>query len=93
MNFKDKVVVITGSLRPLRRQEAIILLEKEGAIVHSYISSDTDILITGHRQLDLFQPEKRSRKYQAATRRVAEGQAIEFITQDTFFQIIKESQR
>ncbi|MBF0699499.1 BRCT domain-containing protein [Streptococcus danieliae] len=93
MDFKDKIVVITGSLRPLSRKDAIRLLEARGAIVHTYISAATNILITGHRQLDLFQPEKRSKKYQAAMRRIAEGQVIEIVTQDRFFQLVKESQR
>ncbi|MVX58382.1 hypothetical protein E5983_01780 [Streptococcus danieliae] len=93
MDFKDKIVVITGSLRPLSRKDAIRLLEARGAIVHAYISAATNILITGHRQLDLFQPEKRSKKYQAAMRRIAEGQVIEIVTQDRFFQLVKESQR
>lgn len=93
MDFRDKVVVITGSLQPLSRKDAIRLLEARGAIVHTYISASINILITGHRQLDLFQPEKRSKKYQAAMRRIAEGQVIEIVTQDQFFQLVKESQR
>lgn len=87
-----KVVVITGSLRPLTRKEAVAFLEKEGAVVHNYVSSQTDILIVGHKQLSLFEPEKRSKKYEAATKRIAEGQAITFLSKETFFNLIKKSQ-
>ena len=92
INFQDKVVVITGSLRPLKRQEAIALLKSKGAIVHGYVSSQTDILLAGHKQLDLFDPDRWSKKYNAALARIAEGQSITIISEESFFNIFKESQ-
>ncbi|HEM3641173.1 TPA: BRCT domain-containing protein [Streptococcus suis] len=91
-DFQDKVVVITGSLRPLKRQEVIALLKSKGAIVHGYVSSQTDILLAGHKQLDLFDPDRRSKKYNAALARIAEGQSITIVSEEAFFNILKESQ-
>lgn len=87
-----KVVVITGSLRPISRQDAIAFLEREGAIVQNYVSSQTDILIVGHKQLDLFDPDKRSKKYEAAISKIVEGQEIAILSEETFFNMIKKSQ-
>lgn len=87
-----KVVVITGSLRPIPRQDAIAFLEREGAMVQNYVSSQTDILIVGHKQLDLFDPDKRSKKYEAAISRIVEGQRITILSEEAFFNMIKKSQ-
>ncbi|HFI0296313.1 BRCT domain-containing protein [Streptococcus suis] len=87
-----KVIVITGSLRPMTRQDVIAFLERRGAVVQNYISAQTDILIAGHKQLNLFDPEKRSKKYEAAMSRIAEGQSIIILSEEEFFNMVKESQ-
>ena len=92
VDIAGKVIVITGSLRPMTRQDVIAFLEEQGAIVHSYISAQTDILIAGHKQLDLFDPDKRSKKYDAAVSRIAEGQSIIILSEEQFFNIVKKSQ-
>ena len=61
IDVTGKVVVITGSLRPLTRQEAMVFLENQGAIVQNYVSAQTEVLIAGHKQLELFEPDKRSK--------------------------------
>lgn len=91
-DLTDKVIVITGSLRPMTRQEVSNFLEERGAIVHNYISAQTDILIAGHKQLDLFNPDKRSKKYEATLRRIEEGQKIKILSEETFFDLVKKSQ-
>ena len=58
MDLTGKNIVITGSLRPLTREEAIRFLESKGAVVQNYVSSRTDILVLGHKQLNLFDPDK-----------------------------------
>lgn len=92
IDFNGKIVVITGSLRPMTRQEAIAFLESQGASVHGYVSSQTNILLAGHKQLDLFEPEKRSKKYEAAKSRMADGQDITILSEEAFFKIVKKSQ-
>lgn len=92
VDLAGKVIVITGSLRPMTRREVIVFLESQGAIVQNYISSQTEILIAGHKQLDLFEPDKRSKKYEAALSRIAEGQAITILSEEVFFNMIKKSQ-
>ena len=86
-----KFVVITGSLRPLTRQEAMVFLENQGAIVQNYVSAQTEVLIAGHKQLDLFEPDKRSKKYEAVMKRKASGQNITIISEEAFFTLVKES--
>ncbi|MDQ8819860.1 BRCT domain-containing protein [Streptococcus ruminantium] len=87
-----KVIVITGSLRPMTRQDVIAFLERRGAVVQNYISAQTDILIAGHKQLNLFDPDKRSKKYEAVMSRIAEGQSIIILSEEEFFNMVKESQ-
>ncbi|HEM3470703.1 BRCT domain-containing protein [Streptococcus suis] len=87
-----KVIVITGSLRPMTRQDVIAFLKRRGAVVQNYISAQTDILIAGHKQLNLFDPDKRSKKYEAAMSRIAEGQSIIILSEEEFFNMVKESQ-
>lgn len=87
-----KVVVITGSLRPMSRQDVIVFLEQKGAIVHGYVSAQTNILLVGHQQLDLFELDRRSKKYEAAISRIAEGQEITILSEEAFFNMVKKSQ-
>jgi len=47
--FKDKRIVLTGTLQTMTRSEAKKLLEKFGASVISSISSKTDLLIAGEK--------------------------------------------
>lgn len=91
IDVTGKIVVITGSFRPLTRQEAMVFLENQGAIVQNYVSAQTDILIAGHKQLDLFEPDKRSKKYEAVMKRKASGQNITIISEEAFFTLVKES--
>ena len=92
VTLTDKVVVITGSLRPMTRQDAVTFLENQGAVVQNYVSAQTEILIAGHKQLDLFEPDKRSKKYEAVIKRQADGQNITIISEEAFFTLVKESQ-
>lgn len=87
-----KVVVITGSLRPMSRQDVINFLEHKGAVVQNYVSAQTNILIAGHKQLDLFEPDRRSKKYEATLSKIAEGQEITILSEETFFNMVKKSQ-
>lgn len=92
MDLTGKNIVITGSLRPLTREEAIRFLESKGAVVQNYVSSKTDILVLGHKQLDLFDPDKRSKKHDVALKRISDGQSITFLPEESFFDLVKKSQ-
>ena len=76
----------------MTREEVILFLKDHGAIVQGFISSQTDILIVGHKQLDLFQIDKRSKKHEAALSRIAEGRDILLLSEEEFFQLVKKSQ-
>lgn len=91
MDWRDKVVVITGSLRPLSRKEVIAYLKDKGAVVQNHMSTQTQILIAGHKQLDLFDPDKRSLKYQDALARKSQGQAIQIVSEEEFFSDVRYS--
>ena len=78
IDLKDKVVVITGSLRPLTRNEAVAFLTERGAIVQGYVSAQTQILVAGHKQLDLFKPDRRSKKYEAVLKRLEQAFELSF---------------
>ena len=60
--------------------------------MQNYVSNKTDILVLGHKQLDLFDPDKRSKKHDAALRRISEGQSITFLSEESFFDLVKKSQ-
>ena len=92
MDLTEKNIVITGSLRPLTREEAIRFLESKGAVVQNYVSSKTDILVLGHKQLNLFDPDKRSKKHDVALKRISDGQSITFPPEESFFDLVKKSQ-
>ncbi|MBF0786939.1 MULTISPECIES: BRCT domain-containing protein [unclassified Streptococcus] len=92
IDLAGKVIVITGSLRPMTRQEVIVFLENQGAVVQGYVSSQTDILLAGHKQLDLFEPDKRSKKYEATLSRISTGQPIMILSEEAFFNMVKSSQ-
>ena len=92
MDLTGKNIVITGSLRPLTREEAIRFLESKGAVVQNYVSSKTDILVLGHKQLDLFDPDKRSKKHDVALKRISDGQSITFLPEESFFDVVKKSE-
>lgn len=92
MDLTGKNIVITGSLRPLTREEAIRFLESKGAVVQNYVSSKTDILVLGHKQLNLFDPDKRSKKHDAALKRISDGQSITFLPEESFFDLVKKFQ-
>ncbi len=49
MQVRGKVVVLTGSLSTLTRDEAELGLKKLGAIVHGSVSKKTEILFVGER--------------------------------------------
>ena len=91
MDWRDKAVVITGSLRPLSRKEVIAYLKDKGAVVQNYMSTQTQILIAGHKQLDLFDPDKRSIKYQEALSRKSQGQDIQIVSEEEFFSDVRYS--
>ncbi|EPV37557.1 TPA: BRCT domain-containing protein [Streptococcus agalactiae] len=92
MDLTGKNIVVTGSLCPLTREEAIRFLESKGAVVQNYVSSRTDILVLGHKQLNLFDLDKRSKKHDEALRRISDGQSITFLSEESFFDLVKKSQ-
>ncbi|MGT2808705.1 hypothetical protein DIX60_01820 [Streptococcus iniae] len=91
MDFQGKVVAITGSLKPFERNDAIDFIQKKGAIYQNYVSSQTDVLIIGHKQLSLFEADYFSKKYEKAKMLQSSGQKITFINEEDFFNFIQGS--
>ena len=42
--------------------------------------------------MNLFDPDKSSKKHDAALRRLSEGQLITFLSEESFFDLVKKSQ-
>lgn len=91
MNFTGKIIVITGSLKPLERVNVVDLITKKGGIVQNYVSSQTEVLIVGHKQLTLFDSDYYSKKYEKAQELIATGQQITIIGEEEFFSLIQKS--
>ena len=48
--------------------------------------------LLGQNQLNLFDLDKRSKKHDAALRRISDGQSITFLSEESFFDLVKKSQ-
>lgn len=91
LQLKQKKVVLTGSLGVMTRAEAIDWIEEHGGIVQSMVTKDTDVLIVGFQQVNLFDPDKLSRKQQRAKELNKEGRNIHFLPGELFLDMIREN--
>lgn len=88
-SLKNKKVAFTGMLQTLRREEAIEYAKRQGAIIQSFVTEDTDILVLAPKQLDLFGFDNRSRKQIRAESLIKKGYKIEVISEDEFLSLIE----
>ncbi|GIM28810.1 DNA polymerase III subunit epsilon [Clostridium polyendosporum] len=87
--FKNKVIVFTGPLSTMSRIDAIVLIKKLGGTVGSSVTKNTNILITGVKNIDLLKPHQMSSKLKKASELIQKGQSIEFLTEETLLTILK----
>lgn len=86
--FKDKVVVFTGPLGIMERDEASDIIRSLGGIVWNGVTKKTDIVITNTDNPEALDPCKLSSKLRTAVRYKGMGQNIEFLNAEEFQNII-----
>lgn len=87
--FKNKVIVFTGPLSTMSRIDATILIKKLGGAVGSSVTRNTNVLITGVKNIDLLKPHQMSGKLKKAVELIQKGQEIKFLTEEEFLTILK----
>ena len=89
MDIKGKNIVITGILPGLTREEAITMIESKGGYIQKSVSKNTDILIVGNSQMDMFILEKVSKKRIITNRLIDEGFPIKIWNAEQLFGVLK----
>ena len=82
--FKNEVVVFTGGLSTMRREEASRLVRKLGGSIGSSVTKKTTILITNTKDIESLQREEMSIKLRKAVDLRAKGQNIIIMNEDEF---------
>lgn len=81
--FKDEVVVFTGGLDSMTREEAMRVIRVLGGTIGSSVTKKTTILITNMKDNNLSRFEM-STKLRKATDLKDKGQAIQFLNEEEF---------
>ncbi|ACA54300.1 DNA polymerase III subunit epsilon [Clostridium botulinum A2B7 92] len=88
--FKEEVVVFTGRLASMTRDEAIILVRKLNGTVGSSVTKRTTYLVTNTNDIEDLNREEMSNKLKKATDLRKKGQNIKFLNEEAFLQKCKE---
>lgn len=83
-SFKNEVVVFTGGLGTMRRDEASRLVRKLGGLVGSSVTKKTTILITNTRDIGSLRMDEMSTKLRRAVDLKNKGQVIRIINEEEF---------
>lgn len=82
--FKNEVVVFTGGLGTMRREEASRLVRRLGGTVGSSVTKKTTILITNTNNIGSLKREEMSTKLRKAVDLKSNGQEIIFLNEEEF---------
>ena len=82
--FKDEVIVFTGGLGSMSREEASRLVRKLGGSIGSSVTKKTTILITNTKDIESLQREEMSIKLRKAVDLRVKGQNIIIMNEDEF---------
>ena len=85
--FKNEVVVFTGKLNSMSRDEAISLVKRCGGSIGSTVTKKTTILVTNMKDIKDLCREEMSNKLKKATDLKAKGHHIKFINEEEFLKI------
>lgn len=91
MDGVQKTFVFTGVLSSMKRAEAIHAVEEIRGIVQANVTAKTNYLVVGHKQLDMFNPEKISRKRELADKLIEKGYSIKVLREADFLKMIGKS--
>lgn len=87
--FKNDVVVFTGRLNSISRDEAMGLVRKLGGTTGSSVSKKTTILVTNMKNMKDLHRTEMSNKLKKATDLNAKGQNIKFLNEEEFLNILE----
>ncbi|AOR23525.1 exonuclease domain-containing protein [Clostridium taeniosporum] len=82
--FEDEVVVFTGGLASMTRDEATRLVRKLSGTVGSSVTRKTTCIVTNTKDIDDLQKEEMSNKLKKAVDLKKKGQDIKFLNEETF---------
>jgi DNA polymerase III subunit epsilon len=85
--FKNEVVVFTGGLNSMSRDEAIRLVRRLGGTTGSSVTKKTTILVTNMKDIKNLRREEMSTKLRKATDLKGKGQNIKFMNEEEFFNV------
>lgn len=85
-----KYFVLTGRLNAMSREEAIKAIIQHGGIVQHMVTPQTNYLIVGGFQLNLFEPDHLSRKRKMAEILKESDVQIEIMSEDKFLAWIQQ---
>src|SRR5690606_6505088 len=86
--FYESEVVFTGSLQSMSRKDALQKVAKLGGIPSDSLTTKTNFLVCGKRDMDEITPNKMTGKYKKAVSFAKKGNDIEIIDEITFLQNI-----
>ena len=91
--FYGKNIVFTGELSRYGRREAMQLVADLGGVIKSSVSSKTDYLIVGVQDKTIVGDDGLSNKEEKAYELIENGQDIEILDEDDFYDMIDEIQQ
>ena len=86
--IEGKRFVFTGTLITMNRNEAEARVLNLHGIVQNFVNSSTDYLVMGNFQLNLFEPEKPTRKRKMADQLLSKGSKLKIIDEDIFLTLL-----
>ncbi|KHD37513.1 DNA polymerase III subunit epsilon [Clostridium acetobutylicum] len=85
--FKNEVVVFTGRLDSMSRDEAMRLVRRLGGTAGSSVTKKTTMLVTNMKSIKDLRREEMSNKLKRASDLNAKGQNIKFLNEEEFLNI------
>jgi DNA polymerase-3 subunit epsilon len=85
--FENEVVVFTGGLSSMTRDEAITLVRKLSGIVGSSVTKKTTCLVTNAKDIEDLQREEMSNKLKKTMDLKKMGQSIKVLNEETFLKL------
>jgi DNA polymerase-3 subunit epsilon len=82
--FYGRIVVFTGALSTLARDQAKQIVADIGGIITSSVSKNTDFLIVGQQDYRIVGEDGMSSKQEKAIKLIEEGSALEILSEDEF---------
>lgn len=86
--FNGKIVVFTGTLSSMTRSKASLIINSLGGDVGSSVTKNTNILVTGIKNLQALSINEMSTKLRKAIDLDSKGQDIIFLNEEEFLDII-----